>query len=179
MSSLTPHGSPCLPMHELLAQAFDTLIERLMALGFHSLPTIGIVPFEGDSDIFGHMFSGHVKAGVVLMSVNTERCASAARGNREILAKELLVTLGHEFAHSVAIVIDLHEETHQGPLNEALQWDRVFPDEEDFAEIFGICLMENSFKDYPFWRLFIPEMVKVYQAFIDSLSPRALTTVSE
>ena len=179
MSSPTPHGNPCLPMHELLAQAFDTLIERLMALGFRSLPTIGIVPFEGDSDIFGHMFSDHVKAGVVLMSVNTERCASASRGNREILAKELLVTLGHEFAHSVAIVIDLHEEAHQGPLNEALQWDRVFPDEEDFAEIFGICLMENSFKDYPFWRLFIPEMVKVYQAFIDSLSPRALATVSE
>ena len=168
MNSPTLHGRHCQPMHELLAQAFDTLTERLKGIGFHTLPTIGIIPYEGTPDVFGHMFTEHVKSGIVLISVNTDHCETIAKGDQSLLAKELLVTLGHEFAHSIAIVLDLHEETHTGPLNESLQWHQVFPDEEDFAEIFGICLMENSFMDYPFWRMFIPEMVKVYLSFLQS-----------
>lgn len=138
--------------------ALIEVLQKLYRIGFTALSPIELLdPIEEDKEIFGGYITSSIHKDSLEIVINEDYCWRKSGCDEQAFRRELRVTIAHEIGHAIAELI----ECATGPLDESLNWQGVFPEEEDFVETFAQCLEEEDIMEYPFWQLFIPPAIEL------------------
>lgn len=171
-------------LESLAEECFDELFDLLKQAGFEAVPVmemfIGYPKTGSYKDAFGSyarnsQFKKNLR--IRLYPDNLTRLLKAKLGVDELsieqIRHEMLVTLAHEFGHSMCEVYRVLRQSH--PDLSVPKWKGVYDDEEDFVETFAQLLvagqLDRSYQDASscaryFWPRLMKQTTELYASHI-------------
>lgn len=149
-----------------LVRAKRKVLKLLRRAGFTRLPRMKLyTPLRrSNKNVYGEyevhsQFKGKLKIFVDVQRISRDYTSVGAR------TEQIELTIAHEVAHSLVEAIEYYKD--KDPFD-VPDWYSFFEgDEEEFAELFAICLLTGKITDYLFFDEFIPSVAACYSKALE------------